>query len=459
MAGTALLVTNDNKVKEKISTVFEFIDFTVEVTDSLIDTSAILGENRELVIALVAIADAELCAEFVSRLNKLKPALPVFLLDLDGEEKTSIPKGVSGYISYPVQYRTLLGIIRNAEKQGRSSNRSNEPSVSLTGNSAQLREIQALVRHVALTDANVLLLGESGTGKEVVARSVHHLSLRTDRPFIAVNCGAIPPELLESELFGHEKGAFTGAISTRKGRFELAEGGTLFLDEIGDMPLPMQVKLLRVLQERCYERVGGTKTIQSNVRLIAATHQDLEKKIGEGKFRMDLFYRLNVFPIELPPLRDRPEDIPHLIKEFAVRMELEHRSPAIFDDSAIKALCMHPLPGNVRELENLVERLAILYPGETITHHKLPVRYQIPLNDGSQSVIGTDNPIPTVDTMFVDLSAEIDLKQYLNDLEKKIIETALTNANGVVAKAAKALSLQRTTLVEKIKKFAIQHSL
>jgi sigma-54 specific flagellar transcriptional regulator A len=459
MAGTALLVSNEYKVKEKITTVFEFIDFSVAVTDSLIDTPAVLGDDRDLVIALIAIADTELCAEFVALINKLKPALPVFLLDLDGTEKTTIPKGVSGYIAYPVQYRTLLGIIRNAEKQGRSSSRSHEPSVSLTGNSSQLREIQALVRHVALTDANVLLLGESGTGKEVVARSVHHLSLRTDRPFIAVNCGAIPAELLESELFGHEKGAFTGAISTRKGRFELAEGGTLFLDEIGDMPLPMQVKLLRVLQERCYERVGGAKTIQSNVRLIAATHQDLEKKIGEGKFRMDLFYRLNVFPIDLPPLRDRPEDIPYLIKEFAVRMELEHRSPAIFDDSAIKALCMHPLPGNVRELENLVERLAILYPGETITHHKLPVRYQTQLNDTQTAAAGIASPVPTVDTMFVDLSAEIDLKQYLSDLEKKIIETALSNANGVVAKAAKALSLQRTTLVEKIKKFAIQHAL
>jgi sigma-54 specific flagellar transcriptional regulator A len=459
MAGTALLVSNDFRIKEKISTVFEFIDFSVDLTDSLIDTSTVLGDGRELVIALIGVADQELCLEFVQLINKLKPSLPVFLLDLDGTEKTSIPKGVSGYLSYPVQYRTLLGIIRNAEKQGRSSMRSNEPSVSLTGNCSQLREIQALIRHVALTDANVLLLGESGTGKEVVARSVHHLSLRTDRPFIAVNCGAIPPELLESELFGHEKGAFTGAISTRKGRFELAEGGTLFLDEIGDMPLPMQVKLLRVLQERCYERVGGTKTLQSNVRLIAATHQDLEKKIGEGKFRMDLFYRLNVFPIELPPLRDRPDDIPHLIKEFAIRMELEHRSPAIFDESAIKALCMHPLPGNVRELENLVERLAILYPGETITHNKLPVRYQIPLNDAASGINGTDNVIPAVDTMFVDLSSDIDLKQYLNDLEKKIIETALTNANGVVAKAAKALSLQRTTLVEKIKKFAIQSSI
>jgi sigma-54 specific flagellar transcriptional regulator A len=351
------------------------------------------------------------------------------------------------------------------------------PSVSLTGQSSKLKEIQALIRHVAMTDANVLLLGESGTGKEVVARSIHFLSLRNDHPFIAVNCGAIPPELLESELFGHEKGAFTGAISTRKGRFELAEGGTLFLDEIGDMPLNMQVKLLRVLQERSFERVGGTKTMQANVRLIAATHQDLEKKIGEGKFRMDLFYRLNVFPIELPPLRDRVEDIPLLIREFSLRMELDHRSPIHFDAGAIQALSQHPLPGNVRELENLVERLAILYPGETITNQKLPARYQSALlqplrtvelpifaatdsslheNAAHDCVSAAHNGLPQAHNVGLDSS--IDLKQYLYDLEKDLIQKALSNSDWVVAKAAKALSLQRTTLVEKIKKFEIQNT-
>lgn len=458
MSGTAILITSDSSIQDKVTTVFEFIDFSVKVTHKQSDTETALEADSNLVIALIALEDSSLSSNIIALINKIRPALPVFLLNSNNTENTIVPKGVSGQISYPVQYRTLLGILRNAEKQGRKSLRSiTEPSVSLTGNSPQLKEIQALIRHVALTDANVLLLGESGTGKEVVARSVHHLSLRTDHPFVAVNCGAIPPELLESELFGHEKGAFTGAISLRKGRFELAEGGTLFLDEIGDMPLPMQVKLLRVLQERCFERVGGTKTIHSNVRLVAATHQDLETKIGEGKFRMDLYYRLNVFPIDLPPLRDRTGDIPMLIKEFATRMELEHRSPVIFDDTAIKALCKHPLPGNVRELENLVERLAILYPGETITNQKLPLRYQHPNNtDSVMSVPDTENAIQPAITQ-VNIDDGIDLKQYLNDLEKNIIETALENADWVVAKAAKALSLQRTTLVEKIKKFSIQN--
>jgi sigma-54 dependent transcriptional regulator, flagellar regulatory protein len=496
MPASALLISDDVDLQTKISTILQFIDYNLSLAEAdQTQITAALQSNPHFVIAMVAIADKQQEADVISWLNRARPALPVYLLVTEADASNPILKGTNGYIGQPVQYRKLLGILRHAEKEGRKSGRAaSGPSVSLTGQSVKLKEIQALVRHVAMTDANVLLLGESGTGKEVVARSIHFLSLRNDHPFIAVNCGAIPPELLESELFGHEKGAFTGAISTRKGRFELAEGGTLFLDEIGDMPLNMQVKLLRVLQERCYERVGGAKTMQSNVRLIAATHQDLERKIGEGKFRMDLFYRLNVFPIELPALRDRPEDIPHLISEFSLRMELDHRSPIRFDASAISALSQHPLPGNVRELENLVERLAILYPGETITNQKLPERYQgrqiepqtveqtrehvseqalsqtssmlnelistfreeiTEVSDSLTAESPSFSPI-LPQTSGVDLHDTFDLKQYLYDLEKDLIERALNNSEWVVAKAAKILSLQRTTLVEKIKKFEIQ---
>ncbi len=474
MTSSALLISDDAELNQKINTVFEFIEYTLCTTAcNAKEVAEALEQDAQYVIAILPETAAGNASEMLAQLNRLRPSLPVYILT-DELEPGTAPKGASGYISHPVQYRKLLGIVRHAEKEGRKTVRPlNGPSVSLTGHSGKLKEIQALIRHVAMTDANVLLLGESGTGKEVVARSIHFLSLRNDHPFIAVNCGAIPPELLESELFGHEKGAFTGAISTRKGRFELAEGGTLFLDEIGDMPLNMQVKLLRVLQERCFERVGGSKTMQSNVRLIAATHQDLEKKIGEGKFRMDLFYRLNVFPIDLPPLRDRPEDIPLLIREFSLRMELDHRSPIHFDASAISALSQHPLPGNVRELENLVERLAILYPGETINYQKLPERYQsaapkvprsveIPVYERSSAMQTLQQPehtnsstLPVADD--IDLNKSIDLKQYLYDLEKDLIQRALSNSDWVVAKAAKVLSLQRTTLVEKIKKFEIQN--
>lgn len=459
MAGAALTVSDDRDIVAKMTTVFEFIDYNVALADSLDAAQKQIDADKGFLIALILLNDDEEQKRVVALINKEIPSLPIYVLIRDDgrDQPVSVPKGVTGNIRFPIQYRDLLGTIRQAELERKTSRSNKALSSSLTGESPEIMKIEALIRHVAMTDANVLLLGESGTGKEVVARGIHQLSLRTGRPFVAVNCGAIPSELLESELFGHEKGAFTGAISTRKGRFELAEGGTLFLDEIGDMPMPMQIKLLRVLQERTFERVGGTKTITSNVRIISATHQDLEKRIGEGKFRMDLFYRLNVFPIELPPVRDRPGDIPLLIEKFALRMELEHRSPIEFDETAIRALSQHPLPGNVRELENLVERLAILYPGETITYEKLPQRYQIPDTAMQDSLLGAQfaeqlSPMP------LDSAEGIDLRNYLSSLEKSLIYQALENSDWVVAKAAKSLSLQRTTLVEKIRKLEIQNS-
>lgn len=461
MTGAALTISDDKNIVDKMVTVFEFLGCEVALADSINTTKEAIDKDKNFLIALISLEKEEDQRKVLALLNKDAPSLPVYILckGSETEKQSAVAKGATGNLSFPIQYRELLGRIRQAELERKSSRSSNAFSTTLTGNSPQIKKIEALIRHVSMTDANVLLLGESGTGKEVVARGIHHLSLRTDRPFVAVNCGAIPPELLESELFGHEKGAFTGAISTRKGRFELAEGGTLFLDEIGDMPMPMQVKLLRVIQERTFERVGGTKIIASNVRLIAATHQDLEKRIGEGQFRMDLFYRLNVFPIELPPIRDRVGDIPLLIKKFAVRMELEYRSPIEFDDSAIEALSQNPLPGNVRELENLVERLAILYPGETISNKQLPQRYQLQQAGaqdpaaGAQTSLGehlTPSPLNT--------DEDIDLKNYLAALEKSIIYEALENADWIVAKAAKSLSLQRTTLIQKIRKLDIKQS-
>ena len=461
MAGAALTISDDRNVITTMNAVFEFIDCNVALAGSLNSTRQVLDKEKGFLIALIRLSDEAEQNQIIALINRKIPALPIYLLrrDSDFHQGAVVPKGVTGNLGLPIQYRDLLGTIRHAEMERKTSRSSNALSSSLTGNSAEILKVEALIRHVSMTDANVLLLGESGTGKEVVARGMHRLSLRTDHPFVAVNCGAIPPELLESELFGHEKGAFTGAISTRKGRFELAEGGTLFLDEIGDMPMPMQVKLLRVVQERTFERVGGSRTITSDVRLISATHQDLEKRIGENKFRMDLYYRLNVFPIELPPVRDRPSDIPLLIEKFAVRMELDHRSPIEFDDSAIEALCQHPLPGNVRELENLVERLAILYPGETITHEKLPQRYQIQGNTGQQLTtsiaVGADEQLTEE---LLTAGEGIDLRNYLSSLEKSLIYKALEKSNWIVAKAAKSLALQRTTLVEKIRKLEIQNS-
>ena len=248
----------------------------------------------------------------------------------------------------------------------------------LVGISDAIEDVRSLISKVAPTEATVLLQGESGTGKEVIARLVHDCSERADGPFIPVNCGAIPSELMESELFGHEKGAFTGAVAARKGRFELAEGGTLFLDEIGDMPYDMQVKLLRVLQERTFERVGGGKAIKCNVRVIAATHQNLEQHVEDGKFRMDLYYRLNVFPLEVPALRERTADIAGLAQRFIDSFAEQGRGIIRFEADAMAHLRLYAWPGNVRELGNLIERLIILHTDRAVFAVDLPDNTRVP---------------------------------------------------------------------------------
>ncbi len=336
---------------------------------------------------------------------------------------------------------------------------------SLIGRSPAIQRIREDIQRAAPTEANVLILGESGTGKEVVARNIHYYSKRRDKPFVPVNCGAIPRDLLESELFGHEKGAFTGALTAREGRFSLANGGTLFLDEIGEMPMDMQVKLLRVLEERTFERVGGNRTIQADVRIIAATNRDLEQMVREGKFRQDLYYRLEVFPIELPPLRERIEDLPLLIAQLNERLENEKGCSVQLAGDAVRMLSAYDWPGNVRELANLMERLAIQYPNTLVHAADLPARYR------------TVEPVPELPAAVAEeLLAEpgqkvapavtgqglprippggLDLKSYIAEMEIALIRQALEEANGVVAHAAKLLGLRRTTLAEKMRKYGL----
>ncbi len=323
------------------------------------------------------------------------------------------------------------------------------PLEQLIGISPAMMAVKNLIAQVAETDATVLILGESGTGKEVVAQCIHLCSLRNPYAFVPLNCGAIPAELLESELFGHEKGAFTGAITARKGRFELAESGTLFLDEIGDMPLPMQVKLLRVLQERVYERVGGSKSLSADVRIVAATHRDLPIRIDEGSFREDLFYRLNIFPIELPPLRARVEDIPLLLEAQLSRFSDQGRALPQLSAETLEALMRYDWLGNVRELGNLAERLSILFPGKLVTPEMLPQQYQPIAPMTSTMTMGDAVLMPGFD-------GSLDLKQYLLDMEKNIIQRALEHSDGVVSQAARLLRLNRTTLIEKMRKLHIR---
>ena len=320
---------------------------------------------------------------------------------------------------------------------------------------------------VANKEVSVLITGESGTGKEVIARNLHLNSSRAEKPFVPINCGAIPRELLESELFGHEKGAFTGAIAARIGRFELAEGGTLFLDEIGDMPLSMQVKMLRVLQEKTFERVGGVATIDTDVRILAATHKDLEVMIEQGGFRQDLYYRLNVFPIEMPPLRQREEDIPLLINELISIMEAEKRGSVRFNSAAIASLRQYPWPGNVREVANLIERMAILYPHGIVGLNELPENFRNPVKEVPGSDVEELAAQQAADSVSIRESVlesaqatmlppqSLDLKEYLATLEKDLIDKALKDSGGVVARAADRLNIPRTTLVEKVRKYSL----
>lgn len=458
MTREVLLVSDCKSAISKTAAVLESLEHRTLSLDPAQLRDDIPGTTDALAV-LVAIQDRIEEQAAIANVRSAFAKLPVFLLRPDQQffEKNPQPLDIDGTIRLPVRYRDMIEVLRQAQLKRALHKESRADGITITGNSPRINTIKRLIRQVAPTEANVLLSGESGTGKEVVARSIHNLSLRSDRPFVAVNCGAIPPELLESELFGHEKGSFTGAFQARAGRFELAQGGTLFLDEIGDMPLNMQVKLLRVIQERTFERVGGTRTIKSDVRLIAATHQDLEKRIADGEFRMDLFYRLNVFPIEIPPLRERCEDIPLLINEFIERKRLAQQQPIALNDDALQTLMNHPLPGNVRELENLVERLTILYPGERVSQEQLPQRYCQQQNGNHlDTIVSRQNPSDGLAALPADSSARIDLKQYLASLERSLICRALEQSDWVVTQAAKTLSVRRTTLIEKIRKLEIK---
>lgn len=327
------------------------------------------------------------------------------------------------------------------------------------GTSTAISQVRHLLEQVSAFDSNVLITGESGTGKEWAARYLHSLAERSDAPFVPVNCGAIPADLLESELFGHEKGSFTGAYSSRVGRFEAAENGTIFLDEIGDMSLPMQVKLLRVLQERVFERIGSNQSTPCNVRVIAATHRNLEEAITEKEFREDLFYRLNVFPIELPALRERAEDLPELAEHILTERAAKDLPRIELTLGALRVLRQYKWPGNIRELANLLERLCVLHPGDTVDICDLPARYTagVPLRSSDTAALADRRAVGATPEDFELPGESTSLKAYLEKVEVSLIQRALDDAEGVVADAARRLQIGRTTLSEKIKRYKIPH--
>jgi len=480
-ARVVLVLDEDPGRGERVAGALEVLDLQpLSMHDFLAGEAA----GDWLAVVLGAVHSPDLLERLFDRLSGLRLRPPLLLLPgpREGLSAGRYPETLLWPLDYPLRREQLDELLQRALARHGESSTARTPLPNApgpTGNSAAVQRLRRLIEQVAGHDTTVLLTGESGTGKEVAARAIHQLSRRRRGPFVALNCGAIPAELLESELFGHEKGAFTGALTARKGRFEIAEGGTLLLDEIGDMSMPMQVKLLRVLQERCFERVGGNQTIRCDVRVIAATHRDLEAAIRDNRFREDLYYRLNVFPIELPPLRERSEDLPALIAAILDELERTGRGRVSLAGDAIAALQRYPWPGNVRELHNLLERLAVLYPEDQVRAADLPAKYrpQIAVVDSEAderamlgSVFATEPAEPDPVAEMAEAEAEramlrarddelpeagIDLKEHMARIEVALIRAALARANGVVAHAAQYLGLRRTTLAEKLRKYGL----
>ncbi|HHH42949.1 MAG TPA: sigma-54-dependent Fis family transcriptional regulator [Gammaproteobacteria bacterium] len=469
-----LVIEADAERGRELTSVLRFINYHPELETDCGHWKSAIEDPRDILAVLVGTCKSDKALQkLLKEVHDLDEHLPIFLLSEKNKELTVAIEPSScilGRVELPVHYTQLTSALHQAEvyRETQSEGANQRPVDlfrSLVGTSRAVQMVRKMIQQVAKSDANVLILGESGTGKEVVARNLHYYSNRREQAFVPVNCGAIPADLLESELFGHEKGAFTGAISARQGRFELAEGGTLFLDEIGDMSLNMQVKLLRVLQERTFERVGSNKSIKADVRIIAATHRNLEEAITEGKFREDLFYRLNVFPIEMPPLRDRVEDVPLLVNELIRRIEHEKRGSVRLTQGAIVALCQYNWPGNVRELANLIERLAILFPFGVVDMADLPEKFQSDVSGAevsrlNEEIMSAQNSMPQyqLETEPRLPRGGLDLKEHLSNLEVGFIRQALDDANGIVAQAAKRLGMRRTTLVEKLRKYGLQRS-
>jgi DNA-binding NtrC family response regulator len=449
-----LVVDDDPALREILQEVLMRESYAVFMAE---DGAGAIQAVKESVIHIV-ITDFQLPdidgIEVIDRLSKLDAKIIPIVMTGFGTIETAVRAMKSGafdFITKPFDLETVGVVVRKAAEfhRLRQENHLLRRAVrdqyqleQLVGVSEPMQQVLEFVQKVADSDSTVMIQGESGTGKELVARMLHFNSLRRDRPLVPVNCGAIPENLLESELFGHEKGAFTGATHARMGRFELAHGGTIFLDEIGEMSLPLQVKLLRVLQEREFERVGGNRTIHVDVRIIAATNQDLEAMVEEKRFRQDLFYRLNVIPIVIPPLRERRTDIPLLIDHFLNRFnQSKHTEVVGLDDEARRLLTEYDWPGNIRELENMMERLVVLKKQGLLSSQDLPQK------------ISQRSMIPELKEQFIRLSEDgIHLSREVEQYEKHLIMEALRKANGVTSRAAQLLHLNRTTLVEKLKR-------
>ncbi|MEP1208307.1 MAG: nitrogen regulation protein NR(I) [Rhizobiaceae bacterium] len=465
-----LIADDDAAIRTVLSQALSREGYEVRVTSNAATLWrwAAAGDG-DLVVTDVIMPD-ENVFDLLPRIKRVRPELPVIVMSAQNTFMTAITateKGAYDYLPKPFDLKELIGTVERALAQplekDSSADTASEATMPLVGRSPAMQEIYRVIARMTQTDLTVMINGESGTGKELVAKALHQFGKRKSGPFVAINMAAIPRELIESELFGHEKGAFTGANSRSAGRFEQANGGTLFLDEIGDMPMEAQTRLLRVLQEGEYTTVGGRTPISTDVRIVAATHQDLAGLIDRGQFREDLYYRLNVVPLRLPPLRERGQDVPDLARHFLEQAEARGLPRKVFDKSALDRLKQHNWPGNVRELENLVQRLAALYPQEKITAELVinelsAARPSANVNDmgtvneqqlqasvsafAAQLLEAGDDEEEPIDNLYATV---------LREIEEPLINMTLRATRGNQIKAAKVLGLNRNTLRKKIK--------
>jgi len=445
-SGVDILVVDDEQVhRYMLCTMFKEWGYNcIEADDG--DTAVSVIERRDFDAVLMDVKMARMSGlEAFARINELKPALPVIIMTAYSSVDDAvdlIKRGAHDYLTKPLDFERLKLTLMRALDHHRVEERKREPrpepgrlDTPIIGNSAEILELLDMISYVAPTEATVLITGESGTGKELVAETLHRNSDRTAQPFVKVNCAALAENLLESELFGHEKGAFTGADRQRDGTFVQADGGTLFLDEIGETSAAMQVKLLRVLQEGELQRVGGNQTISVDVRIIAATNRDLEEEVEKGRFREDLYYRLNVVTLEVPPLRERQGDVELLAERFIERFaEKNRRTVESVSRECMQHLTAYPWPGNVRELENAIERGVILMRGNHLTEKSLPLALQKHFQENPQA--GAAKPAT------------------LQEAEKVLIKQTLKETDGNKSEAARRLGITRKTLQNKLQKYS-----
>ncbi|MCP9493743.1 MAG: sigma-54 dependent transcriptional regulator [Pyrinomonadaceae bacterium MAG19_C2-C3] len=476
-----LIVDDEEAVRYGMRRALVPLNFTILEAANVAEARAQLKNARCDLMLLDVNMPGESGLDFLPEVRALERAPLVVVVTAHGSERTAalaIKSGAYDYLAKPFEIDELRLIVKNAVEtinlrrenrllHDRIETQENNQS-SLIGASQKLERVRSMINKVAETDATVLIYGESGTGKELVAREIHERGMKT-RPgaFVAVNCAALPSELIESELFGHEKGAFTGAAARRRGKFEQADGGTLFLDEIGDMSINVQAKLLRALEEKSIERLGGSETLDVDARIISATHRDLESEIATGKFRADLFYRLRVVTIEVPPLRDRREDIPTLAELFLQRAVTRYGlTPRRIAPTALDALMRYDFPGNIRELRNLIERAAILADeDEELTHFDLPTRITHHAGNTNQNDLTGDAPELNIapgaesdeafstntDTDSLDVPFTNNFREDRREFERRYIIRCLDDADGNVTRAASKLGMHRQSLQHKLR--------